>query len=1643
MGQFLDSIKKSNETAVKKVSQQATTTKGTSRSGVFDDVFAANEPNQSMIPTPAPIQFTSYNSEATKNGKKDISVWSKLGGLLKKAGAPVLNYMQQNRRESEVANFKLRQSMYPDRNDPMRTVVGEDGKKKRTNNAIEAYDNAKTDEERAAILAADTAEIPLIKMLNSPTGKKVTKAISDKTSNIPLKAVAKFQTVGDEIYEAFTDPSFKNAWDVYTSTQLGEGTESNQEKFKSRLDPLLAESVDETNPRWQQILYGVQNSGVQSAIGALLSIGTSYLTRNPNAAKAVGTTYFGAISAEGERQKYEDGNIDNPAAIGNIAIDTIGDQMLSGVAEAALKNFAQESARTTLTSLLKKGTQGFAVEGGTEVTQSTLKYANDYTAARTETEKTAIADSFADYIKSGAMLDEFLIGGISGAGINLVATGAGTIARPIVNVQGEELSPEKVESIKESITNQVDTALETGDFAEIVEKVAESNNLTEEAADTIVRDAAQDIVADNVDREAPVDSPEYAALQTDIKALLESGVNPADISIGLQEQASVSEEYANTAVATAVANVETQKAAATETKPTVETVVQKDQKANEYITQKLTESEVEADVIKNVAPSLVVAISGRGTAEQKKAAIELLSDPANESSRALYSEEMGIELPPSKEESRVILQREINKSKTRKMAEYMVWQELDQSEAGYRVFLPHDPKRSGDSVIGVPSTFPKWIPEELRSKDLFKKVSPTIETGKRPKEGKTAYKQAQLYDLIQERISQYEADLENNAYDIAEPTPDVDPNIPFQVANNQIQSESLITKDETLEIVRRYFSDTEVSVAFVNNMRTPRGLEAWGKYSNSVITFIDNPRADTPHHESVHAFLDLFVAEDDRAKFLKTAYDEQVTRLGEDKVKTEIANLAKRYNDKLDTDRVKALYAEEALADGFTEYVNGRNEKTALQQFFDRVIAFIKSMLDKADSQRLYEDIIARKRSKKAEYERRMRKVKEGLDSFSEKQDDTREPEIYLREGQPKLGSGMIKKGDEWVSIDEIVARERFEISKLKKLSFGGSDRDVYDLEDGNVLKIAKSARGLAQNRMADWYAASEGLIPEIQEKGKNYVVFEKVDPPNDKTKKMVAEMKKIGQPVKYFRSNADRDAYYKKADDLIALMESYGYPAEGLRNYGDEVLWGDFLVIQNWGSKNGEPILLDEGSLDAQFVAEFNESSRNGATNLTDPDFRDIYYQSRAAKKAAGDTDSKTMYSEKEPISMVRSSTYSVQPFKNLASKVPEFKKARAAFAETHAYTMGKETKKIESAKLQKIEGKVDGMNTESYAVIVDDQMVFISEKIEDSAKWLADNAGKTVSIEQNATATVFTDGNDAYAIVTTKDLIPLEIGNIQGTTNVLTIKFYDTRGQIIETHAITGDGTFKPLSLTAEATRNNSTRITFPSYFAAIAGRPVLVRNDELSDKTQINEDRVTRVDRDQPSQMPVEPNLNDPKIKKSRAYAKARERLAEQYQEDVTYTAIKIDDQMAKAFELVDTNFEYARAVALGIEQPPLDITDTAISIAVSERAKDTKDYQLQADTEKARSLRQSRRGQELVLERGRVDENSPEYFIRELIERRKHLAQNKYKPILSRVKAFTEILEERVTEAKKKGVKKLKTDLEIKGETLDDFLREMAC
>lgn len=284
------------------------------------------------------------------------------------------------------------------------------------------------------------ADTPIIKFLNKPIAQKVIGEIAETTSNMPLKGFASIKSIGNDTYE---------------------------QAYQALLD-------DRNNPEngtFKKFMYELQDSAPQTAIGVLLAVGTGYLTRSATAAQAVSGAYYTALSANEQLQSK--GKVES---LGNIGIDVIGDQILGNM---LLKVF-----KTPAKSLVSTMAKSFGIEGGTEVSQSLIKYGNDYANAKTEEKKKEILSEAMQYVSSGQMLMEFAVGGVSGAAI-----GAG------VEIAGKKISPE-APSIQPK-----KTLLEQAKAPEM-KKLFELTKNSAEMRDAVITLEKEQRIAPSADKEA-------------------------------------------------------------------------------------------------------------------------------------------------------------------------------------------------------------------------------------------------------------------------------------------------------------------------------------------------------------------------------------------------------------------------------------------------------------------------------------------------------------------------------------------------------------------------------------------------------------------------------------------------------------------------------------------------------------------------------------------------------------------------------------------------------------------------------------------------------------------------------------------------------------------------------------------------------------------------------------------------------------------------------------------------------------------------------------------------------------------------------------------------------------------------------------
>lgn len=166
-------------------------------------------------------------------------------------------------------------------------------------------------------------------------------------------------------------------------------------------------------------------------------------------------------------------------------------------------------------------------------------------------------------------------------------------------------------------------------------------------------------------------------------------------------------------------------------------------------------------------------------------------------------------------------------------------------------------------------------------------------------------------------------------------------------------------------------------------------------------------------------------------------------------------------------------------------------------------------------------------------------------------------------------------------------------------------------------------------------------------------------------------------------------------------------------------------------------------------------------------------------------------------------------------------------------------------------------------------------------------------------------------------------------------------------------------------------------------------------------------------------------------SAAFKRVQERYAEIATLDATYNKVNLADDTAKAIKFVQSYKDRARRVAMGIETAPDGVTETAVSIAYAEEMRDKGNWQEYADAERSRSLRQTRRGQEIAAERGRANENSPDFFIQKVIKSRLELAGKRlFAGLKSLTQGEAESYSKRATEQLSKQTKSLKRKLDSK-------------
>ena len=124
-----------------------------------------------------------------------------------------------------------------------------------------------------------------------------------------------------------------------------------------------------------------------------------------------------------------------------------------------------------------------------------------------------------------------------------------------------------------------------------------------------------------------------------------------------------------------------------------------------------------------------------------------------------------------------------------------------------------------------------------------------------------------------------------------------------------------------------------------------------------------------------------------------------------------------------------------------------------------------------------------------------------------------------------------------------------------------------------------------------------------------------------------------------------------------------------------------------------------------------------------------------------------------------------------------------------------------------------------------------------------------------------------------------------------------------------------------------------------------------------------------------------------------SKVFKRLKDEYKDlsgDALYDSTTLKSEAIKASKLMEENPQEAYRIAMGAKDSS-EVTSTAVNIAMTERALAEGNNTLAARLIKNRSLTQTRRGQEISMERASVTNNSAQRYVKELIQARMALVK----------------------------------------------------
>jgi len=157
--------------------------------------------------------------------------------------------------------------------------------------------------------------------------------------------------------------------------------------------------------------------------------------------------------------------------------------------------------------------------------------------------------------------------------------------------------------------------------------------------------------------------------------------------------------------------------------------------------------------------------------------------------------------------------------------------------------------------------------------------------------------------------------------------------------------------------------------------------------------------------------------------------------------------------------------------------------------------------------------------------------------------------------------------------------------SKLKKLG-AGSSREVFEIDDNWVLKLAKNPKGLGQNRMESDYGLIDmyDFLPKIKDSDSEdrWIIIEKCEKitPKEFESLTKIDFKLFSKFLREFERVDRKNLQKKYSEDIIPHIDDEDDFIFQIRDLlgSTDLLPGDFEKISSFGKHKGKIKVVDWG---------------------------------------------------------------------------------------------------------------------------------------------------------------------------------------------------------------------------------------------------------------------------------------------------------------------------------------------------------------------------------------------------------------------------------------------------------------------------------